>query len=583
MLTTAFNTQEKRMLQYLLPRESCLFSRFFFANREARKYMVNPHHVLMAEVKRKLFNGEIKRLIVNIPPGYSKTEEWVVNLMAEGLSINPQALFMHLSYADDLALWNSTQCRDIVSSQEFQELFPMKIRNDVSSKKKWYTEQGGGVYATSAGGQVTGFRAGRLIAELEQDPCVERLTSKIQKLERELERESDQHGSYARSVRRRLVGINKRLERRVNKIAGPQIDALANETFTNGLRAIDKQRLEGLPNFWGALIIDDPIKPDDAYSDALRNKINNRFMNTFKSRLAVESETPMILIMQRIHEEDPSGFLLAGGTGEKWHHLLLPVSIPEEPIEFWYPKEYTHGVPIPYELEPGPLWKKKHNAKQIEEMERADPYTFASQYMQHPSPKGGKIFRDEFWQYFSLECPPENITATRIYCDTAQKAKEHNDWTVFELWGYVPRKGIYLLDLFREKLETPEIETALIAFWNKHKPIHKQKTFRAQCVKVEDKSSGSGLIQTIQRETHIPIEGIQRGVDKVTRALDVVPHIASGNVHIPSDAPWIFDFLNEARKFTPLMTHKFDDQLDPMMDAIEDMLINADNIYDGVV
>ena len=104
MLASQFDQHEKRMLQYVLPRDSVAFSRYFFKNKEARKYIVNPHHKVMADVKRRVFDGEIKRLIINIPPGYSKTEEWVINFMAEGLAINPQALFMHLSYADDLAL-----------------------------------------------------------------------------------------------------------------------------------------------------------------------------------------------------------------------------------------------------------------------------------------------------------------------------------------------------------------------------------------------------------------------------------------------------------------------------------------------
>jgi len=247
--------QDKRMLKYLLPNSGLHFSRYFFKKREARKFMVNAHHHIVADTLQQVLDLKIKRLIINIPPGYTKTEEAVINFIARGLAINPQALFMHLSYSDDLALWNSTLVRDMVKSPEYQELFPMPIRNDVSSKKKWYTLQGGGMYATSAGGAVTGFRAGRM-----------------------------------------ETGV-----------------------------------------FTGALIIDDPIKPDDAYKEPVRNRINNRFMNTFKSRLALESDTPIILIMQRVHEEDPSGFLLTGGTGEKWHHLMLPVDIPEGKVKDWYP------------------------------------------------------------------------------------------------------------------------------------------------------------------------------------------------------------------------------------------------------
>lgn len=582
MLSAEFTHQEKRMLQYLLPRDSIAFTRFFFSNRENRKYVVSGHHKVMADVKRKVLSGEIKRLIVNIPPGYSKTEEWVVNFMAEGLAINPQALFMHLSYADDLALWNSTQCKDIVESPEYQELFPMKIRADVSSKKKWYTEQGGGVYATSSGGQVTGFRAGRLIAEIEEDKRIVDLQKEIQLLEEKIFK------AESPAKQRKLTMQLTRKTRRLNRIQNEIIDNdkefnnLIDETLST-VEEIDQRRTEGLPNFWGALIIDDPIKPDDAFSEPLRNRINNRFMNTFKSRLAVESETPMIVIMQRIHEEDPSGFLLTGGTGEKWHHLILPVEVPEEPISKWYPPNYTHGIPIDYDLPAGPLWKQKHNEKELEELSKADPYTYSSQYLQQPSPKGGKIFKDEFWQYYDYGAVPKDIILKRIYCDTAQETKDRNDYTVFQCWGYVPRKGIFLLDVFRDKVETPELEQAIVAFWNKHKPQHLINPIGAQVVKIEKKSSGAGLIQTLQRDHPIPVEAIERNRDKVSRAMDTVPQIASGNVWIPSNAPWTYDFVDECRKFTPLMTHKHDDQLDPMMDAINDLLIEAINIYEGIL
>ena len=492
---------DKRILKYVLPKKGLMFSRYFFKKREARKFMVNAHHHIVADTLQKVLDLKIKRLIINIPPGYTKTEEAVINFIARGLSINPQALFMHLSYSDDLALWNSTLVRDMVKSPEYQELFPMPIRNDVSSKKKWYTEQGGGLYATAAGGQVTGFRAGRM--------------------------ETDK--------------------------------------------------------FTGALIIDDPIKPDDAYKEPVRNRINNRFMNTFKSRLALESDTPIILIMQRVHEEDPSGFLLTGGTGEKWHHLMLPVDIPEGDVKDWYPTEYTHGIPIEYNLPPGALWKMKHTQEDIETMEKADPYTYASQYDQKPSPKGGAIFKDEFWKYFSIEAIPKDIILKRIYCDTAQEKGQHNDYTVFQCWGFSRSKGIFLIDLFREKLESPELEKALVAFYNKHKYQNKVNLIGVQQVKVEKKSSGSGLIQAIKKKYNMPISGLERNRDKVSRAMDTVPQIASGNVWIPEDAEFTNDFVSECRKFTPLMTHKNDDQIDPMMDAIQDMLIESNNIYAGAI
>lgn len=495
-MNTEWTRNEKRMLKHLMLSSNVHFIRYFFKHREALRFILNPHHLVMAQTLWRVITGEIKRLIINVPPGYTKTEMAVILFMAQGLAINPRAKFIHATYSSDLALENSQKTRDIVLSDEYFELFGINIQHDSKSKKKWYTEQGGGVYATAAGGAITGFRAGRL-----ED------------------------------------------------------------------------------GFHGAFIFDDPIKPDDAYSDAKRKKINNRFMNTFKSRLARESTTPMVLIMQRIHDEDPSGFLLKGGTGEKWHHLMLPSPIPPGPVKDWYPEEFTHGIPIEYDLPEGPLWELKHDLDKLKEMEESDPYTTSAQIHQMPSPKDGNIFKDEWWKYW--EAIPRDIKYMRVYADTAQKKNEHNDYTVLQAWVYSPSMGILLVDQFRDKVEAPELERSVKDFWNKQLKWCKRHGIRCTSLKVEDKSSGSSLIQNIQRNTLIPIKAIQRNRDKVSRAHDVVPQISVGNVWIPHDAHWIFDFKDEFRKFTAMMTHKHDDQIDPLMDAIEDMLMDADFIPEG--
>ena len=136
------------------------------------------------------------------------------------------------------------------------------------------------------------------------------------------------------------------------------------------------------------------------------------------------------------------------------------------------------------------------------------------------------------------------------------------------------------MDQCRGKWEAPELESKMVEFWNKHKPTQ-FKPFGAQLVKIEDKSSGSSLIQSIQRDYLIPVEPIQRNTDKVLRAMGVVKYFASGYIHVPRDAEFLFDYKEEFRKFTPLMTHKHDDQIDPTMDAVEDLLVFEDLIYNN--
>ena len=275
------------------------YSRYFFKQRTGGKMIIAPHHLAIQRALDRVISGEITRLVINVPPGYTKTELATINMMGRGLALNKRARFMHLSYSHNLALLNSSTARGMIKSKLYQAMWPMELRDDADSKAMWWNEHGGGVYASSAAGQVTGFRAGHME-----------------------------------------------------------------------------------PGWQGALIIDDPVKPDDAYSDIVRNGVNNRFNETIKSRLAIET-TPMIVIMQRIHYHDLSGYLLRGGSGEKWHHLNLPVVIDNSrSYEETYP-ENTHAIPIDHGLPDGWLWPFKHN-----ESHRVSLFshrrTAEAQYMQNP-------------------------------------------------------------------------------------------------------------------------------------------------------------------------------------------------------
>ena len=294
------------------------------------------------------------------------------------------------------------------------------------------------------------------------------------------------------------------------------------------------------PEFGGCIIIDDPHKADDANSDTMRQNVLDWFQNTLESRKN-RKETPIIVIMQRLHEDDLSGWLLGGGNGEKWEHLCIP-ALDDEGVSFW-PDNSNFTV------------------EEMRRKEKAGSYVFAGQYMQRPAPIGGGIFKDAWWQYYRQL--PE-IEWRAIYADTAQKTKEHNDYSVFQCWGTTKDGAKYLLDQIRGKWEAPDLLTQARAFWAKHAAVKNCGSLRA--MKVEDKVSGTGLIQTLSRE-RIPVFGIQRGTDKITRALDAAPMVEAGNVYLPQDAPWLSDFLQEASYFP---NGKHDDQLDPMFDAVTD-------------
>ena len=130
---------EKRMLRYMLENDGMQFMRYFFKLREGNKMLRNWHHYVIEEVLTGVYSGKISRLIVNIAPGYSKTEQVVLNFIARGLALNARAKFIHASYSGDLAHENSSKIKEMVKSENFQDLWPMEIRGGSKGKKRWFT------------------------------------------------------------------------------------------------------------------------------------------------------------------------------------------------------------------------------------------------------------------------------------------------------------------------------------------------------------------------------------------------------------------------------------------------------------
>jgi predicted phage terminase large subunit-like protein len=484
--------EKLRRLRVKLEADHLEFTKHFFKLRENIEFRINWHHIYIAEIVEKVIRGEIKNVVINVSPGSSKTEEVVINLIARGLAKNPRARFLHISYSDDLALLNSETARELVRSPEYQELWPIRIRDDADSKKRWNVEidgrKAGGVYAVSLGGQITGFRAGHMA-----------------------------------------------------------------------------------PGWQGAIIIDDPLKVDDTYSKPNRDKANRRLISTVKSRKA-NPDTPIIVIMQRLAEEDPTGFIKAGKVPGEWTFIEIPALITDDYVSK-LPEHIQPLVDSSERDEEGRFsyWPYKEPLADLLEMEGADKYVFSGQYMQRPTPLGGGIIQSgKFVRYGALP----DLKYRKIYADTAQKTAERNDYSVFECWGLGKDNRVYLIDLVRGKWEAPELKRRAIDFWNKHKEIGASDPDAPSLrqMLVEDKASGTGLIQEIKSDGGIPIEGIERTKDKLTRVMDIVSQIDSGNVGIPLNAPWVSDFVSECDAFTADDTHAHDDQIDPMVDAITDML-----------
>ena len=98
---------------------------------------------------------------------------------------------------------------------------------------------------------------------------------------------------------------------------------------------------------------------------------------------------------------------------------------------------------------------------------------------------------------------------------------------------------------------------------------------------VEDKASGTGLIQTIRKnKLSVPIKAVERNTDKLTRFMDIQLYLEQGRVFVPYDAPWLSEFLAECEAFKADMTHDFDDQVDCLIDAINDTVAKKASVFD---
>ncbi len=277
-------------------------TRYFFYAENARRFNVGEHHKRIAAALDRVFSGQCTRLIINCPPRYSKTE-MLKAFVKKGLAINPASKYIMLSYSANLALDNSERIKDAVASEWYSDIFPwVQIKRDSRSKQKWYTTAGGGIYATSSDGQVTGFGAGLVKEEGAEDFDIE-----------------SNAGAWG-----------------------------------------------------GAIIIDDPLKPLDASSPVKRQKVNDQFENTIRSRVNDRS-TPIIIIMQRLHKQDLCGYLLDLEPDE-WEVLSLP------------------ALSVDSEGRETALYPFKHTVEELHKIQAANRFTFETQYQQNPQAINEKLW-----------------------------------------------------------------------------------------------------------------------------------------------------------------------------------------------
>lgn len=428
-----------------------------------------------------MIEGRIKDLIINIPPGHAKSLLACVFLPAWVWIKRPGYRFLFGSYKTDYATRDSVKCRDLISSD-------------------WYQERWRHVFALSS-----------------------------------------------------VVNAKERFEN--NK---------------KGVRAICAA-CSGTGDRGNLTCVDDPMSVDQASSDAERKRHNDWWTGTMTSRLNDLRHDHLLLIQQRLHEDDTTAVSLAQGG---YVHLYLPQ-------EFEVDRRCTTdiGWQDPRTEEGELLWPARIGPAEVAQLKlRLGSYMYAGQYQQRPSPAGGGIFKRHWWRYWQpkfMELPPVQVrTEDGIIqvkpvnlpdefdeqlqsWDMSFKNLKENDYVAGGVWG-VRGANRYLLDQVRKRLNFPETVQAVVALSHKW-----PKTTRKL---VEDKANGPAVIATLRNGIAglIPVEP---DGGKVARAQAASPLVEAGNVFIPHPAiaPWVDGFIDELAAFP---NGANDDQVDQTTQAL---------------
>lgn len=298
------------------------------------------------------------------------------------------------------------------------------------------------------------------------------------------------------------------------------------------------------------LIIDDPLKPDDAPSDLMRKSANDWFDGTAYTRLNSKKDGAIIIIMQRLHLDDLVGHVMEKGG---WELLSLP-AIAQEYTEHSFTTFLGKRTVIRHPGEP--LHGERESLETLAAIKaNISEYQFYSQYQQSPVPMGGGMIKTEWLQRYEAHELPETFEMIVQSWDTASKVNNFSDYSVGITLG-MKNKKIYVLDVKRARMDFPSLRRASIELHNQYKP---------QTILIEDASSGIQLVQDLKEQGIYCVKPIRPEGDKQTRLFAQASLFESGKIHLPTKAHWVDDFIHELTAFP---SAKFDDQVDAVSQAL---------------
>ena len=299
------------------------------------------------------------------------------------------------------------------------------------------------------------------------------------------------------------------------------------------------------------IVIDDPLKPDDALSETKRSAANQWFANTLLSRLDDKRTGAIVIVMQRVHMDDLTGFLLS--QSDEWEVLSLPaIAEFDERIPLGDRRSHHRQFGEALSPEREPL----HVLEALKLQIGSD--AFSAQYQQAPAPPGGAMVKRHWVRRYDKELPPldEQLMTVQSW-DIACKGGPDNDWSVCTTWILTRRKRWYLLDVWRQRVDYPALKAAALSL---------AKQWGARRVLVEDAVTGTALVQEL-REKIPGIIAVKPVGDKVSRMAVASAKLEAGQVFLPQRADWLPDLEAELFAF-PGARH--DDQCDSISQALFD-------------
>lgn len=450
----------EKLLHAVLRKDfNSFINKAFYTINPSVEYQSNWHIRLIAEHLQAVQNGDIKRLIINVPPRSLKSICIGVAWPAWILGLDPTKRIMSASYSQVLSIKHSLDCRFVLTSDWYKQIFPKTIlSNKHNQKSKFLTSENGFRFATSVGGSATG--------------------------------------------------------------EGGDI-----------------------------LIIDDPHNPSQINSPKMRMRVIEWFEQTFVTRLNNKNTGSIVLVMQRLHEEDLSGYLLA--TSSNWQHLKIPAIAKTDQVFSInnYQYQYFQG---------DILHSSRDNSEQLVRLEsEIGIHNFAAQYLQEPIGNNYVLLNKTDISYY--DTLPEHFNYFVQSWDTAIKISENADYSVCTSWGVVGKK-YYLVSLFRQKLTYPELKSKVDKLAQKYSP---------QYVLIEDKASGQQLIQDLRLDDFANIIAIKPKLDKITRFASVVPLFQAGAVQLPKQAAFNTVLLQELLAFPACKNDDIIDSISQFLNFIK--------------